>query len=95
MEGFDPTHIFVVTWNKASINNTCVSYITSIIGNNVKTNVWCTQIRTHTYAQCNTFQIVLVSQKNYIKTYALLLYSSISWMSSSVQPPLVGFHKGV
>ena len=31
MEGFDPTHIFVVTWNKASINNTCVSYFTSII----------------------------------------------------------------
>ena len=93
MEGFDPTHIFVVTWNKASINNTCVSYFTSIIC--YMQYVWCTQMHTHTYAQCNTFQIVLVSQKNYIKTYALLLYSSISWMSSSVQPPLVGFHKGV
>ena len=79
MEGFDPTHIFVVTWNKASINNTCVSYFTSIIC--YMQYVWSTQMHTHTYAQCNTFQIVLVSQKNYIKTYALLLYSSISWMS--------------
>ena len=102
MEGFDPTHIFVVTWNNASINNTCVSYIyivplslNFVLCNNVKTNVWYTQMHTHTYAQCNTFQIVLVSQKNYIKTYALLLYSSISWMSSSTQTLLVGFHKGV
>ena len=46
MEGFDPTHIFVVTWNKASINNTCVSYITSIICNMCDVHK-CTHIHMH------------------------------------------------